>query len=293
VFLEDGAQADYEVARAVVLPVPYERTVSWGRGTARGPQAILDASEQLEIYNERTGAEPFRCGIWTSPVLEVPADGAAMTREVERRVGELLDDGKWVAMLGGEHAITPGAVRAAAARYPGLGVVQLDAHADLRDSYHGDRFSHASAMARCLEIAPVLALGIRSYTRDESERMRSGTLDHRIVHAWEMDGEDRIDAALARVAGRPVYLTFDVDYFDPSVVPATGTPEPGGGTWYPTLRLLERLFRDSPVVACDVVELAPVPGLHHADYAAARLVYELIGLGCGGPASLASPRGRT
>jgi agmatinase len=192
-----------------------------------------------------------------------------------------MDAGKWVVMLGGEHSITPGGVRAAAERAEGLHVVQLDAHADLRDEYEGSRWNHACAMARCVEIAPVHALGVRSYSAGEREKIDRGIAGYRLTHAWEMHDEDWIDLTLRELAGKPVYLTVDVDYFDPSIVPATGTPEPGGGRWWPTLRFLEGLFRSSRVVACDVVELAPIPGLHHADFTVARLVYKLIALGCG------------
>jgi len=283
VFLEDGAQVEFDRAHVAILPVPYEATVSYGRGTAAGPQAILDASEQLELYDEQAKAEPFRCGIWTAPPLAIPPEGGeAMVRTVEARVSELLRAGKWVVMLGGEHSITAGGVRAAANRHENLQVVQLDAHADLRDSYEGDRFSHACAMARCNEVAPVRAIGVRSYSRDEAMRIRDGIAGYRITHAWEMETDDWVEMAVEGLEGRPVYLTIDVDYFDPSVIPATGTPEPGGAGWRQTLPLLERLFRVSRVVCCDVVELAPRPGLHHADFTAARLVYKLIAHACGG-----------
>jgi agmatinase len=279
VFLEEGNRLPFEASRAVVLPVPYEATVSFGRGTRRGPEAILEASLQLESFNERTAAVPSDGGVWTEPplVLDELAPQAAV-RRIERRCGELLDAGKWVVMLGGEHGITPGGVAAAASRHPGLVVVQLDAHADLRETYRGDPWSHACAMARCLPHAPVHAIGVRSYSPEEAERMRRGIPGHRLLHAWEMRSPGWIERALEGLQGRPVYLTFDVDYFDPAVVPATGTPEPGGGEWWPTLELLDGLFERARVVASDVVELAPIPGLHHADFTVARLVYQLIGL---------------
>lgn len=290
-FLEDGAETSYDRARVVLLPVPYEGTVSYVGGAARGPQAILDASEQLELYDERIAAEPWRCGIHTMRALDVASRGPEeVAAAVERATGRLLDDAKWPVILGGEHSITPGAVRAAAARHPGLHVVQLDAHADLRESYQGSPHSHACAMARCVDVATVHAFGIRAYSRDEADRIRRGIPGYRVTHAWEMRGVDWIDMALDELRDRAVYLTVDVDYFDPSVVPATGTPEPGGGLWEPTLELLERLFRTAHVVGCDVVELAPVPGLHHADFTVARLVYKLIGFACGGVSPDAASR---
>jgi agmatinase len=283
VFLEDGAQVEFDKAHVAILPVPYEATVSYGRGTAAGPQAILDASEQLELYDEQAQAEPYRCGVWTAPSLAVPSgDGEAMVRAVQARFSELLHADKWVVMLGGEHSITPGGVRAAAELHENLQIVQLDAHADLRESYGEDRWSHACAMARCTEIAPVRAIGIRSYSQEEAQRIRDGIPGYRITHAWEMNTDEWVEMAVEGLEGRAVYLTIDVDFFDPSVVPSTGTPEPGGAGWRQTLVLLERLFRVSRVVSCDVVELAPRPGLHHADFTVARLVYKLIAYACGG-----------
>jgi len=279
VFLQDGNEAPFEKARVAVFPVPYEATVSYGGGTARGPEAIIAASAQIESFNERMAWVPSECGIWTDEPLEIPAEPTdKVVQRIARRFGELMDAGKWVVMLGGEHAITPGGVAAAAARHEGLHVVQLDAHADLRDSYQNDRWSHACAMARCLDRATIRAIGIRSYSPEEAERMRRGIPGYRMLPAWELGRDGWIERALDGLDGRPVYLTVDVDYFDPSVVPSTGTPEPGGGTWWPTLDLLDNLFRRADVVAADVVELAPIRGLHHADFTVARLVYHLIGL---------------
>ncbi len=279
----EEAWAPFEAARVVVLPVPYEGTVSYRGGTRGGPEAILRASTQVELYDEQLGLEPYRAGVWTDgmlPVEVLPAHEAV--RIVEGRFGELVEAGKWVVMLGGEHSITPGGVAAARRRHPGLHVIQLDAHADLRTSYEGNPWSHACAMARCADLAPIRAVGIRNYSIEEAERIRGGIPGYGIVHAWEMEGDGWIERSLHGVDGRPVYLTVDLDYFDPAVIPATGTPEPGGLAWWPTLRFLETLFRRARVVACDVVELAPIPGLHHPDFTAARLVYKLIGFAFGG-----------
>jgi agmatinase len=279
VFLQDGNEASFERARVAVFPVPYEATVSYGVGTARGPEAIIAASAQIESFNERMAWVPSECGIWTDEPLAIPEEPTAQVVErIAHRCGELMDAGKWVVMLGGEHSITPGGVAAAAARHAGLHVVQLDAHADLRDSYQDDRWSHACAMARCLDHATVRAIGIRSYSPEEAERMRRGIPGYRMLPAWEVGRDGWIERALDGLDGRPVYLTVDVDYFDPSIVPSTGTPEPGGAAWWPTLDLLDSLFRRTRVVAADVVELAPIRGLHHVDFTVARLVYHLIGL---------------
>lgn len=275
----DEASSAFDDAVVVVLPVPYEATVSYGGGTANGPAAILRASTQVELYDEQLGSEPFHAGLFTDPLLDVSGTTEQVVGRIKARSGELMDAGKWVVMLGGEHAITPGGVAAAASRHPGLHVVQLDAHADLRQQYAGDAWSHACAMARCLDLGvPLTALGIRNYSVDEARSIREGIPGYRIVHAWEMDHEHWIERALDGLDEKPVYLTIDLDYFDPAIIPATGTPEPGGGAWWPTLRFLDRLMKRANVVACDLVELAPSPGLHHADFTAARLAYKLIGL---------------
>lgn len=275
----DEAASTFDDAGVAVLPVPYEATVSYGGGTAKGPEAILRASTQVELYDEQLASEPFHAGIFTDPMLDVDGTTEHVLRRIETRFGELMDAGKWVVMLGGEHAITPGGVAAAASRHPELTVVQLDAHADLRQQYAGDRWSHACAMARCVDLGvPITAIGIRNYCVDEAQWIRQGIPGYRIVHAWEMEHETWIERALDGLDEKPVYLTIDLDYFDPSVIPATGTPEPGGGAWWPTLRFLERLIKRTNVVACDLVELAPSPGLHHADFTAARLAYKLIGM---------------
>jgi agmatinase len=275
----DEAASNFDDAGVVILPVPYEATVSYGGGTAQGPEAILRASTQVELYDEQLRNEPYRARLFTDPMLDVSGTTEQVVRRIETRFGALMDAGKWVVMLGGEHSITPGGVAAAAKRHSGLHVVQIDAHADLRQEYAGDRWSHACAMARCLDLGvPLTALGIRNYSVDEARWIRQGIPGYRIVHAWEMQDETWIAGALEGLDGKPVYLTIDLDGFDPAVIPATGTPEPGGLAWWPTLRFLHRLTELVNVVACDLVELAPSPGLHHADFTAARLAYKLIGM---------------
>lgn len=278
-FLGDPeAQRDFDAASVAVLPVPYEETVCWTPGTARGPEAILRASPHLEFYDEQLDAEPYKLGIWTDRPLDVGGGTPAVLERVEARFGAHLDAGKWVLMLGGEHSITPGGVRAAASRHDGLVLVQFDAHADLRESFEGNPLSHACAMARCLDqVSELRAVGIRSYTREEADRIAAGIEGYDLVHAWEMNSQN-LERVLRGITGKPVYITFDVDYFDPSFMPATGTPEPGGGEWYATLRLLGEIFRRADVVAADIVELAPARGLHHCDFSAARLAYKMIGM---------------
>jgi N1-aminopropylagmatine ureohydrolase len=277
--LDEDASA-FDPAGAVIFPVPYESTTSYGGGARGGPGAIVGASRYIELYDQELGREVSRVGIHTLPALELTRDGpeAAMT-ELEASYAQIADacGDRFLVMLGGEHTVSAPAIRAQAARAGArLSVLQLDAHADLRDEFEGSKWSHACAMARVLDIADVVAVGVRGVSEEEVEVARN---DDRATLIWadEMwEGDAWMDRALEAL-GDPVYLTFDVDYFDPSLVPATGTPEPGGGDWYRTLRFLRRVFQERDVVACDVVELAPIPLLHAPDFLVAKLVYKLIG----------------
>ncbi len=276
--LDEEASA-LENAQVVVLPVPYEATTSWRHGTRWGPRAILEASRYVELYDQELDVEPARVGIHTLPALELTRAGPEdALEELERAYEALLDrlEGRFLVMLGGEHAVSSAAVRAWAARIEGrLSVLQLDAHADLRPSYEGTPASHASAMHRVLDRARIVAVGVRGVSPEEAALARSRE-EVTLLFAEEMQAGDAwMDRALEAL-GDPVYLTVDVDYFDPSLMPATGTPEPGGGEWYPTLRFLRRVFRERTVLACDVVELSPLPGHHAADFTVAKLVYKLV-----------------
>jgi agmatinase len=278
--LDEEAGA-FDTARAVLLPVPYEATTSYGGGTRVGPSAIIDASRYIELYDQEFDAETGPAiGIHTLPQVELtragPAEAMAELREVHDRVLEAAGD-RFVLMLGGEHAVSSPAIRSHAARHDErISVLQFDAHADLRAEYEGSPHSHASAMARVLDVADVVGVGLRAVSMEEIEVARAHEGVH-LIWADEMWEDDAwMERALERLGPR-VYLTFDVDYFDPSLVPSTGTPEPGGGDWYRTLRFLKRVFAEREVVGCDVVELAPTPGLHAPDFLVAKLVYKLLG----------------
>lgn len=276
----DEEAADFERAAAVVLPVPYESTTSYGGGTRVGPHAIVEASRYIELYDQELDCEPGAIlGIHTLPGLELTRAGATPAMQelqaAYATVAEVCGD-RFLMMLGGEHSVSSPAILAQADRHPNrLSVLQMDAHADLRPSYEGTPNSHASAMARVLDRADVVAVGIRAVSAEEMEVHR-GSDGSTIVWADEMWADDRWTDRALEALGPDVYLTFDVDYFDPKYVSATGTPEPGGGDWYRTLKFLKRVFRERNVVAADVVELAPVPGLHAPDFLVAKLVYKLI-----------------
>ena len=276
----EGEAADLSTAGAVVLPVPYEATVSYGGGTREGPAAILAASRQVELFDRELGGEPAQRGIHTLPALELTREGpAAAMEELGEIYGRLLDEvgDRFLVALGGEHSISAPMILAHARRRRGrLSVLQLDAHADLRDGYQGSPWSHASFAFRCLDEADFVQVGVRSVCAEEEEliRSRSGITTVWADEMWEDDGW--MERALEAL-GESVYLTVDLDYFDPSLVPSTGTPEPGGGDWYRTLRFLRKVFRERTVVGCDVVELAPSPGQHASDFLAAKLAYKLMG----------------
>jgi agmatinase len=276
----DEEAGSFVSAKALVLPVPYESTTSWGGGTQAGPGAILAASRYVELWDQELTVEPSTVGIHTLPALELTRAGAepAMA-ELEEAYGRILDVAKdrFLVMLGGEHSISAPAVRAVASRWgERLSVLQLDAHADLRASYEGTPASHASAMRRILGKADLVGVGIRGISREEVE-VAEEEAGVRLIYADEMWEDDSWMNRALDALGDPVYITFDVDFLDPSLMPATGTPEPGGGDWYRTLRFLRRVFRERRVVACDVVELAPIPGMPAPDFLAAKLAYKLIG----------------
>ena len=269
--------ASYASARAVVLPVPFERTVSYGRGTGAGPAAIIRASQAMELYDDELGGETADVGIATlPPFLPEAFDLGEAMAELETECRSHLDAGKFLVVLGGEHSLTIAPIRAALRRFGEIGVVQFDAHADLRAEFEGTPYSHASVMRRVADDGvPTLPIGIRSLSKPEAEFAHEAGIP--IVWASELDRlEARFDGLLAALPPT-VYLTFDIDYFDPSLVPATGTPEPGGGQWYPTLRLLSRLFETKRVVAMDLVELAPIGGHPASDFLAAKLIYKCLG----------------
>jgi agmatinase len=285
-FLGLHSSADsFQRADALLLPVPYESTTSYGGGTRRGPDAILSSSRYIELYDQEFGCEAGeRYHVHTLPSLELTRAGATPAmKELQESYARVLDesDGRFLLMLGGEHSVSSPAILAQCDRLareqPGvrLSVLQMDAHADLRAQYEGTPNSHASAMARVLDRADVVGVGLRGVSQEEID-VSAGASGSTLIWADEMWENDQwMDRALDAL-GAIVYLTFDVDYFDPSFMPSTGTPEPGGGDWYRTLRFLKRVFSERTVIAADIVELAPTPGLPAPDFLVAKLAYKLV-----------------
>jgi agmatinase len=266
----------FEKSRAVVLPVPFERTTSYVPGTKNGPREIISASSQVELYDEELGLEIADVGIHTLPAMESPfADTAEALAEMRRTASWLAREGKFFVALGGEHALTTPLVAGVAEQHPGVSVLQIDAHADLRDSYMGDPHSHASAMRRTLEHAPCVQVGIRNLSKAEADAVPS--LRTKVFYDWNMRQDPDWMAKAVDALGEKVYITIDVDGLDPAVMPATGTPEPGGLSWRELIGLMKLVMKTRTVVAADVVELSPIPGFVAPNFLAARLVYKLIG----------------
>ncbi|MEZ4735167.1 MAG: agmatinase [Caldilineaceae bacterium] len=274
-------EAAYERAGVLLLPIPFEATVSYGHGTANGPAAIIEASKQVELYDREFDSEPaLAYGVHTLPAVTMPADPAQAVAAIAEAVATAAASGKLVVGLGGEHTVSVGVGRGLLQAVGGpLTIVQIDAHCDLRDNYEGSPYSHACIARRLLEeegIEQVLQLGIRSLCPEEIGFARANPERARIwfsedVHAGNWQAE-----LIERLRGRRVYLTIDVDGLDPSIVPATGTPEPDGLTWQETLAILRTVTQHATVVGMDCVELAPVESLHLADFAVAKLLYKAI-----------------
>lgn len=272
---DDAGRPSPANTRLVIIPCPYEGTVTYGKGTARGPGALLDASANMELYDEEFRTEPIAHGIYTTPPLKLQRlRPEAMVAAVEREAAKWLARGMQVALLGGEHSVTTGALRAYKKRCPKMGTLQFDAHSDFRDTYHGTPYNHACVMARANELGPTAGVGMRAVAAEEVPRFREKK--HRVFYAREtrnlMAAVNRVCAALPR----EIFITFDLDFFDPAVLPATGTPEPGGYGWNETIDFLAAIFKRKRVVGFDVVELAPRPGWPASDFLAAKLVYKMI-----------------
>ena len=274
----DGRDADYDAARFAVLPIPYDATTSFSAGTREGPRAIIAASRQLEDYDVELGRESYRAGIATLDPLEPDARGPqAMHERVYRAARKIVRDKKFLIGLGGEHGVTSALVRAIHATYEKLSVLQIDAHADLRDNYHESPYSHACVMRRIHDLGiAAVAVGIRSYSREEARFIRKAgkkIIPARVCHESDNWISDALDALTEQV-----YITIDIDGFDPAYAPGTGTPEPGGLDWFQVSNLLAAVANKRQIVGMDTVEVRPLPPSTVTEFLAARLIYRTIGL---------------
>lgn len=289
-------------ARYSILPAPFDLTASYVKGASNGPAAIIEASTHMELYDEELGCEPYRAGIETLPAIEGRSNPEDMIAAVEGAAGEVLLRGGIPVLLGGEHSVTVGMVRALMSQYSALSVLQLDAHADMRGSYEGSPYNHACVARRISEVCPIVQAGIRSLSVEEAEFLKTvGTgkgASIKTYYAADIKGTGKGAGAGGRATGsghsvpgriapdlldritgdltQEVFITIDLDVFDPSIMPATGTPEPGGLGWYEVLGLLRAVASKRRVVGFDLVELCPQPGNVAPDFLAARLVYKMM-----------------
>ncbi|MDJ0742059.1 MAG: agmatinase [Xenococcaceae cyanobacterium MO_167.B27] len=283
-FIGSEAQTTYTEAKAIILPIPYEATTTYRKGCQQGPDAIIEASDQLEAYDEELQQETcFKTSIYTCEAIADTRKNPHLTAEemlevTTNTVSELIKDGKFVIALGGEHAITEGVVRA----YHQLlsqpfTVVQIDAHGDMRHSYEGSIYNHACVMRRVLDMGlPTLPVGIRSICREEAELIKT----QQIPVIWARDiyyDRDWIQKAIAKITTEKVFITIDLDGLDPSLLPGVGTPEPGGLNWYELTRFIREICVNHQVIGCDVMELSPLSDSVVSEFTAAKLVYKLIG----------------
>ncbi len=276
-FAIDAEHSSYDSAKFVILPIPYDATASFKTGCRNGPSAIMAASHHVEYYDDELAREYHEVGIATLDPLETNASGPeAMHADIFRAAKRVVDDGKFLIGVGGEHSITSGLVRAVMSQHKKLSVLQIDAHLDLRDKYQESKFSHACAMRRVLELgANVVPVGIRSVSLEEHTFAKRNKI--KPISAREcMFEEDSLNRMMDQL-GDTVYVTIDIDGFDPSLAPGTGTPEPGGLDWYQITGILQLVAAEKKIVAADIVEVSPIPGQHVTEYLAARLMYKLIG----------------
>lgn len=264
----------FKESKVVILPIPYQGTVCYGAETAEGPTAIINASSQMETYDLEFGFDlTEKIKIHTlepmSPNLDSPQ---LMMNDIEKTTEKIIKQKKFSVILGGEHSVSIGSVEAFKKKYKDLTVVQLDAHADLRNEYQNTKFSHACVMRRCREITNVVQVGIRSMSMEEAEFINKNNLQKSIFFSPELPIKEIIKGI-----GKNVYLTIDLDVLNPALMPAVGTPEPGGLIWYPFISFLKELFIQKNVVGADIVELAPIPGITAPNFTAAVIVYKIIG----------------
>ena len=266
----------WENSRVVFLPVPYDLTSTYLAGARRGPMAILEASTHMELFDEVLETETARIGLHTLDPLEGVASGPEeMVSQIQAFAQPVVRADKFPVLIGGEHTVTIGAVRALKEKYPRLSFLQLDAHADLRDCYGGTPFSHACVGRRLAELGPLVQVGVRSLSLEENLYLKSAPvkcfLGHNLSEISDWIGK------VCQALSAEVYVTIDLDVLDPAIMPAVGTPEPGGLDWKTLTQFLGHLARERTVVGFDVVELAPIPGLSAPDFLAAKLIYRFLG----------------
>ncbi|MET7029476.1 agmatinase [Sediminicola luteus] len=264
--------AQLEKAKVVLIPVPYDGTSTWGKGADKGPEAFLDASANMELYDIETGTEVYQQGIFLAPTITENSSAEAVVNAVHKNTKEYIKRNKFVTLFGGEHSISIGSIRAFNECFDNLTVLQIDAHADLRESYEGTKYNHACAVHEASQTTNLLQVGIRSMDIIEKTFMdeEKTFFAHDIVN-----DEYWMDKVIAQMTDN-VFITFDLDALDPSIMPSTGTPEPGGLLWYETLEFLKQVFAEKNVVGFDIMELCPNKVDKSSDFVAAKLYYKML-----------------
>jgi agmatinase len=261
-----------EDAGIVIIPVAYDGTSTWVKGADKGPAAIIEASGNMELYDIETDSEVYKKGIFTEEIITGEVSTAEMIKAVAGVVEYYLEKNKFTVVIGGEHSVSIGPIKAHTKQYENLTVLQLDAHSDLREEYNGSKYNHACVMARVKELCPIVQVGIRSMDYSEKKSIDSS----RTFFAKDIyDNTDWIKKVISKLSDN-VYITIDLDVFDPSIMPSTGTPEPGGLFWYDVLALLKAVAEKKNIVGFDVVELCPDSRNKAPDFLAAKLIYKLL-----------------
>lgn len=270
-----AAETQYETAAIAILPVPYDGTSTWMKGADKGPEALLEASFNLEFYDIETGTEVYRRGIATLPPVLTCDSPESMAADVQSRMESLFSDGKFPVLIGGEHSVSIGAFRAAAKFHPDFSILQLDAHSDMRDTYEGSPYNHACVMARAREVCgSITQVGIRSSAAEE----RKNIDPERIFHAHRLKEDPDWMRRVSAQLGKQVYITIDLDVLDPAYMPSTGTPEPDGLTYREVINLLKTIIRNHHIIGLDVVELCPNHENKAPDFLAAKLIYQFLSM---------------
>jgi len=268
--------SEWDRSKITVVPVPYDLTTTYVSGTRNGPRAIIEASTNMELYDEELKKETYRVGIYTrEPLAVTEKKPEEMLRVVSEAVSQGVSSGKFQVVVGGEHSISLGVVRELVKRYPRLSVLHLDAHADLRESYQGTPYSHACAARRISECCTIVQVGVRSMSKEEADFLASSKIVS--ISDYEIKQNAQWAEKVIDHLTDEVYLTFDLDVLNPAIMPAVGTPEPGGLSWYETIGLLRLVSQRKKMVSCDVVELCPLSGNVAPDFMAAKLMYRIMG----------------
>jgi len=267
--------SDFEKSKVIILPVPYEATTTYRKGTENGPQAIIEASQNMELYDEETDSEPYKTSIHTLKAFKEDfSNPQKMIKALADKAQGLFSSGKLVIALGGEHTITLGMVKGLQRAGEDFSILILDAHADLRNSYEGTKYSHACVSRRLIEKNKIVQVGIRSLCREEADFIKKKNL--RLFYAKDIVGrKDWMEEVISRLSNK-IYLSIDLDFLDPSIMPAVGTPEPGGLGWYETLKFLRLLTKEKKILGIDVVELCSTPQDIPSSFTAAKLIYKLL-----------------